>query len=931
MMTPRVTLGFLAAVLVSLSVSASRAIAVDELAWPPIGREQRPWAYQLWLGSAVDKENMARELRRYRDAGMGGVQVFPIYGAKGAEPRYLEFLSPRWLEMLTFTIHEADRLDLGVDMCTCTGWNFGGPNVPREHGGQKAVVARRPLPLADKLDPKGETRWEALIARSPDGRRVEVTAKVSPDGRLDWQPEGPGWTLYAMGWRPTKWAVKRPAPGGAGLMINPFYADAMRHYLERFTQAFAAEGVARPRAMQHDSYEYYDCQGSPDLLKEFAARRGYRLQDQLESFAGSGAEDAVARVKSDYRETVSDLMVEKVFPIWTAWCHERQMLTRYQAHGSPANWLDLYALADIPETEMFGHGGPNALVSRFDTDVGRTRTDDIAGIPGSREPLVSKFASSAAHLAGHRLTSAETGTWMSEHFCETLEELKCLVDRMFVSGINHVVWSSTAYSPDDAAWPGWLFYGSIEMNPRMTLWHSVPALNAYVARCQSILQSGQPDNDVLLYWPLHDYWHQAQGMVFEMTVHKQQWLLGQAVGTTARLLWNHGYGFDYVSDRLLGKVRVQSGGLETGGSRYRVVVVPPTDHIPLATLEKLLELADGGATVIFQDRLPRDVPGLGDLENRRLRLKALLGQLKLASSPDKAVKTAATGRGRVLVGDLEAALTLARVRPESFANADVLFIRHRHDEGCHYFIANQSLKPIDGWVALAVPARSVVVLDPLTGATGVAASRPAADGRVEVNLHIEPGHSLLLRTLENRQAQGTTFHFSKPGEKFLELAGPWKVEFLSGGPTLPKPYETRKLESWTNNGDPETERFAGTAVYRTTFDLPEADKQKAFCLDLGRVSNSARVRLNGRELGTLLMNPYRVAIDNLKPAGNLLEVEVTNLTANRIRDMDRRKMPWRIFHDTNFVNIRYRPFDASHWPVFESGLLGPVSLWTEQR
>ena len=155
------------------------------------------------------------------------------------------------------------------------------------------------------------------------------------------------------------------------------------------------------------------------------------------------------------------------------------------------------------------------------------------------------------------------------------------------------------------------------MNPRMAIWHDVPTLNAYIARCQGVLQSGPPDNDVLLYWPLDDYWH-GQGMLFEMVVHNlvepretpvdptgrqpsysqqrgpQQWLLGQPVGTTARHLWNHGYGFDYVSDRLLAKVSVRSGELEAGGARYRVVVVPPTGHIPLPTLEKLLALADSG-------------------------------------------------------------------------------------------------------------------------------------------------------------------------------------------------------------------------------------------------------------------------------------------------------------------------------------------------
>jgi hypothetical protein len=55
-------------------------------------------------------------------------------------------------------------------------------------------------------------------------------------------------------------------------------------------------------------------------------------------------------------------------------------------------------------------------------------------------------------------------------------------------------------------------------------------------------------------------------------------------------------------------------------------------------------------------------------------------------------------------------------------------------------------------------------------------------------------------------------------------------------------------------------------------------------------------------------------------------VEVTNVAANRIRDLDRRGVRWRIFKDINFVNIDYRPFDASEWPIRGAGLLGPVTI-----
>ena len=59
---------------------------------------------------------------------------------------------------------------------------------------------------------------------------------------------------------------------------------------------------------------------------------------------------------------------------------------------------------------------------------------------------------------------------------------------------------------------------------------------------------------------------------------------------------------------------------------------------------------------------------------------------------------------------------------------------------------------------------------------------------------------------------------------------------------------------------------------------------------------------------------------------NVLELDVTNLAANRIRDMDRRGVPWKVRRALNIVNIRYQPFDASKWPPEPSGLLGPVRL-----
>jgi hypothetical protein len=157
-----------------------------------------------------------------------------------------------------------------------------------------------------------------------------------------------------------------------------------------------------------------------------------------------------------------------------------------------------------------------------------------------------------------------------------------------------------------------------------------------------------------------------------------------------------------------------------------------------------------------------------------------------------------------------------------------------------------------------------------------------------------------------------------------EVKGEWKVSFLSGGPELPAEAALDRPRSWTELPDTRAQNFAGTGRYRVKFDVPNW-KPGMWQLDLGRVCQSARVRLNARDLGTLFVPPFQVVTDALKGEGNVLEVDVTNVSANRVRDLDRRQVNWKNFQDINFVNINYKPFDASNWPLTDSGLIGPVT------
>ena len=268
---------------------------------------------------------------------------------------------------------------------------------------------------------------------------------------------------------------------------------------------------------------------------------------------------------------------------------------------------------------------------------------------------------------------------------------------------------------------------------------------------------------------------------------------------------------------------------------------------------------------------------------------------------------------------------------------EISYVRRSFDGGCSFFIVNQGQINFDGWVDLR-RAASVLFLNPMTGNIGTAEfsnSIPDAHtlGFSKVHLKLAAGESVIMRAITDprvltkagKQFEPRAWNYWQPNGQPVEITGPWNVKFVLGGPTLPADFQTPKLASWTTFPDTNTQAFAGSAKYETMFDAPQA-AGKSFEINLHNVRQSARVRVNGKDYGTLITPPFRVVVDNLKPTGNTLEVEVTSVAANRIRDLDRRGVPWKIFRDINIVNLNYKPFDASDWPLTDCGLLGPVTL-----
>ena len=114
--------------------------ALSQNSWPQVTSQTKPWTRWWWMSSAVDEKNLDKLLTTYSKAGFGGVEITPIYGAVGFESRYIRFLSPRWMDILHFTVTKARSAGMGVDMNAGTGWPFGGPQVKYEDAASKLIL-----------------------------------------------------------------------------------------------------------------------------------------------------------------------------------------------------------------------------------------------------------------------------------------------------------------------------------------------------------------------------------------------------------------------------------------------------------------------------------------------------------------------------------------------------------------------------------------------------------------------------------------------------------------------------------------------------------------------------------------------------------------------------------------------------------------------
>jgi hypothetical protein len=390
-------------------------------------------------------------------------------------------------------------------------------------------------------------------------------------------------------------------------------------------------------------------------------------------------------------------------------------------------------------------------------------------------------------------------------------------------------------------------------------------------------------------------------------------------------LQNAGYSLDFASDKMLGQAHTQKGVLRVvaKGAPHKLLLVPSCDKMPVATFKNILRLANEGTAVIFEN-FPQDVPGFNERQKGQQELKALIAGIKLSTSNNQ-LQIATMGKGKILVGDVNSALNHLGISPEPLAAKKMKFIRRKTTDGTYYFIVNNTANDLDETIVLQTTARSVLRLDPLNGQINLLPHEQQKNATA-VRLQLKSGESLIVK-LSNKKEAATPYRYIQTAGEPIDLQNSsWLLKFKEGGPQLPAAKTMTGIRPWTAFTDDSTTRsFSGSAMYTTSFRIK--NKAADYMLQLEKLHGSARVIINGKDAGLIWSLPYEMKVGQyLKEGENMIGIEVRNLMANRIRDMDRKGEVWRNYHEINFVNINYKNFDASQWNVQPSGLEGAVRL-----
>ncbi len=888
---------------------------------PP--NDARPMVRWWWFGAAIDKTEILRELKQMKLDGIGGVELAFEYPQVLNDPasnlENLPFLSAPMLSDVAYAQAEGRRLGLRVDVTLGSGWPYGGPSttlanaagrlriVQVQLGRDATTVPSPPLREGDVLISaavvNGEpAHWDVGSAR---------TLKLTSDGVVV-PPSGTLRTVLFFIAGHSRQQVKRAAVGAEGYVLDPFSHTAVATYLNSVGEPLVkAFGNAPPYAIFSDSLETYGADWTADLPSEFLKRRGYDLVPHLTELMIGGSV-AANTVRHDYGRTLTELINENYLTQINDWAMTHRTRFRSQTYGTPAVSFSSQNLVSLAE----GEG------------------------PRWREFSTLRWATSANHVFGHNITSGETFTWLhSPVFRATPLDMKAEADIDFIMGENQLIFHGWPYSPRQVGNPGWSLYAAAALNDHNP-WHPVmPSVTKYISRLSYLMRQGKPSNQVAVLLPTDDAWARFSPGKVSIT-DQMKTLVPPAL--IANIL-SAGYNIDFTDADAINSV----------GIRNPILVLPPTDRIPVKTLEKIAKFASDGGKVIGVGRIPSMSPEGGPLKIPQVCNGAAEGRSSTACRPlfDTETFTLISDPSQLSEALNKAAQPDLQLIDANPATRNQLgFIRRRLASADIYFVVNTSNRTMDATVTFATTHRVAEQWNPDT----TVVTRASATSQ---RIHVAPYESSIFVFSDTPWATAPDLTPIST-RKFANLSNDWKVTF----PTINRSINEHTLSDWTT--DPTTLHYSGEAIYKRDFTvavlpanrtvwltidggkpLPGAPNSEAAPESVGAdgmvnplvthtgpgmrvyydppIREAALIEINGRRVGALWHPPYVLDVTKyLKPGKNQIKIRVFNTALNA----------WSALPPHNYAPLiakygdRFQMQDMDKVRPISSGLLGSIYL-----
>ena len=918
----------------------------------------RPFVRWWWNGDRVKAEELVRELHIMKEAGIGGVEINPISFPAGddtLDAKALKWLSDEWIDMLKVVFDEADRIGMTCDLIIGSGWPFGAEDLPRDERAEVLLTYAREVPSGERLEMSLFHIFKEIDPgvtivnprRSPE--LVSICLAPDPIGSLDEAvdlrdcikdgvlsvdvPEGK-WQLYAMVKFDSFASVINGAPGAAGSILNHMDAAAVRKYLDHMADAIESRIgplSGHVRAMFVDSMELEGNNWTADFAEVFKARRGYdifpwlpftmfevgRLGDVKNFEYGSKKsekfQEELNRVRFDFELTKAELLNERFHKTLVSWCRDKGVKSRAQAYGRGFFPLESSLEIDIPEGESWT---TNWLKHRIGEEMG-----DEDYRRGRGYTMINKYVSSAAHLTGNRMVSAEEMTNTYKVFTTSLEFLKVGSDMSAVSGVTHSVWHGFNYSPREAEFPGWVQYGTFH-NEKNTWWPYVKNLNDYRARIASQLQNADMYTDIAILSAYYDMWAtmgvQTEPFPVKLNIPYTS-LIWEAIHKT-------GGGADYVTEVILKDAKVKKGKLCYGPKEYGTLFLVEVTSTTPETLAKLEEFVRQGGRVFCIGKYPEKSLGLKDYEARDREIAA--GVERLKAYPDNFILLEKPEDGKYLEwyeGIMEK-YSLPHSVKVSAPDRFLLQNRYVTDDGSNFFLVMNAHMSEARETDLTFPksitsGKQAWIYDPAAGTRTALRLDPSG----KAHFRFGPSETYLIvfnkdgRVLRQAQ-QPNQLHspVSVPNsvsvlEPVEGVDGPWTLTLHQPHPDTTWTATFDSLQDFKDMADSSYVNFMGTVVYRTTFNAAKGNLPKV--IDLGKVADICELKVNGKDAGTEWFGERKYDISSLvKPGENTIEVKVTTLMGNYIQTLKDNRVAQR------FVLRRNQPYVSA-------GLIGPVKLY----